>query len=568
MSRVRYPRLHLRYPFLFIANSAQTRQQHSDGATTFEASGIPGVTETVWDQHKLTYRFPKLEEDTTADVCVIGAGIVGASIAYSLQKEGKNVILLEARARASGQTGRTTAHVMMWWDDYYHMMEKEYGAEKTATLAKAMGEAGDWIENVVKEENIDCKFKRVPGYLFPHDSKHSTMRSLEKELEATTKAGMDTKWVDLGGGQEVGGIERCLLFPDSAYIHPIKYVDGLIDAFVAKGGRFYENTAVVDQTQYSGKEVTTKDGYKVKADAIVQATGSPVNMNLAIHARQSAYRSYVLGLKVAKDAIKHACFWDSDTPYQYARIEPHDDHDTLIVGGGDHPAGLGPNSYPDAWGMLEKYARDRFPQAGEIEFRWSGQVYEPTDKLHFFGLNPVLDPEQNTWIATGDSGQGMTGSAIAAMTITAGILDRPSPYRDLFNPTRGIGLMDLADQAEEFAQNIEGYGKLLVPSLVDMEDMLADTGAVVNVGLKKAAVYCDKEGQKHIRSAVCTHLGCAVEWNPNEKTFDCPCHGSHFDRYGRVIQGPASTDLPTLDDYVPNLVGTSSGEGKKETVKP
>lgn len=535
-------RLHCRIPFIFWKRNF-SKQAHTRGPTTFDtADGVHGVTETVWDQHKLQQKYPELQESTTADVVVVGGGIVGMSIAHNLQRNGKNVVLIESRVRGSGQTGRTTAHIMKWWDDYYYLMEKEYGLDKTKLLAKGLVDATDYIQTNVESEGINCKYTRVPGYLIPEKNNRHHYSTLESELQASQRAGLtDTQWVDLGGSKRSGSVGRCLKYPNSAEFHPLKYVDGLAEAFVRRGGRLFENTAMISQSK-DGTEVRTKQGHTIKTQHVVLATDSPANANVAVHARQEADRSYVVCFELRKGSVEQASWWDTASPYHYVRIEEREDYDVLVVGGGDHPTGKG---YYDAWKHLEEYAKERWP-VGKVLYRWSGQVYEPVDKLYVIGLNP-LDPTKSTFIATGDSGQGMTMSALAAMVLTDTILGKPNPYADLFSPHRLPGIRDLPAQVEEAWHNVEGYSAVVLPSLMDMEDLVPESGAVCQMGVHKAAVYCDADGKKHVKSALCTHLGCLVAFNPNEKTWDCPCHGSQYDRYGHVIQGPASTDLMPLE---------------------
>lgn len=143
---------------------------------------------------------------------VVGAGIAGLSCALQLARAGKKVVVLESRARGSGQTGRTTAHIMTWMDDYYKNMISMHGLETASVIADSLRTAADWIETTVREENIDCQFTRLDGILYPHEA--AAEKTLEEELQAAHKVGLtDTKLVDLGGGADVGGITKALVFP-------------------------------------------------------------------------------------------------------------------------------------------------------------------------------------------------------------------------------------------------------------------------------------------------------------------------------------------------------------------
>jgi Rieske Fe-S protein len=177
-----------------------------------------------------------------------------------------------------------------------------------------------------------------------------------------------------------------------------------------------------------------------------------------------------------------------------------------------------------------------------IEYRWSGQVMESADGIAFIGRNPG-DP-RNVFIATGDSGMGMTHGTIAGILITDLIMGRESSWAPLYDPSRKTLRAFLKYAGENInvaAQYVEGY--LTGGDVGSSEEIAQGEGAVIRRGIAKLAVYRDEQGTLHERSAVCPHLGCIVRWNSLEKTWDCPCHGSRFDRYGRVINGPANSHL-------------------------
>eukprot|EP00850_Spirogloea_muscicola_P004665 SM000020S06015 [mRNA] locus=s20:411811:415246:+ [translate_table: standard] len=525
------------------------RRLSASTMSSLSAAALPGLADTVWGQKDLRPKFPKLEKNEVADVVVVGAGIAGLSIAYNLVRSGKSVVVLEYRVRGAGQTGRTTAHLMPWNDDYYYMLEKEFGTSKTWLVGDSHRQAIDWIERVCKEEGIDCNFKRLDGYLFANDDSSDTLQKLQQEFEASKRAGHEDITMEVFDGKDpsLGKMTHAVRFPRAADFHPLMYIDGLADAFVRHGGKIFEQSRVKSQENSS---VTTEDGFRVDAKDVVLATNSPINHNLAIHARQAAYRSYVVGLRVAKGSTKSADWWSTASPYHYVRIEEKADHDVLVVGGGDHPCGARQDSYPNVWNDLEEWARSRWSHAGEVLYRWSGEVYEPIDKLHLLGRDP-LHPPGNTYIATGDSGEGMTGGTIAGMVISDLISGRNNPWAELYDPTRLPPLsMETAQSEGEVAMHtMQGYSDVLPGKGTDIaaiEDLVPCSGGIMQQGLKKVAVYKDESGTVHRRSAVCPHMKCIVQWNPLEKTFDCPCHGSAFDPYGRMINGPAKADLSPI----------------------
>jgi Rieske Fe-S protein len=285
----------------------------------------------------------------------------------------------------------------------------------------------------------------------------------------------------------------------------------------------------------------------VACDAIVVATNTPINDVVTIHTKQAPYTTYVIGARVPRGAIMRALYWDTLDPYHYVRLalSQSDQHETLIVGGEDHKTGQA-NDGPQRFQRLEEWARQRFPEILGIDFRWSGQVMEPVDGVAFIGRNPGDD--SNVFIATGDSGMGMTHGTIAGMLITDLIVRGKSQWTELYDPSRKI-LAGLKQYARENLNVVAQYAAdYFTGGDVQSADGVAPgEGAVIRRGIRKIAVYKDEQGRRHQHSAVCTHLGCVVSWNNVEKTWDCPCHGSRFDKNGHVFSGPANTDLQPME---------------------
>jgi Rieske Fe-S protein len=279
---------------------------------------------------------------------------------------------------------------------------------------------------------------------------------------------------------------------------------------------------------------------------------------MAIHTKQAAYMTYAIGAMIPRGTVATALYWDTLHPYHYVRIHPiaaevgmaeqsgAEWQDVLIVGGEDHKTGQAP-AHSDPYARLEEWARERFPTIREVKFRWSGQVMETIDGLAFIGRNPL--DHSNVFIATGDSGMGLTHGTIAGILLTDLILGRENPWATLYDPSRKT-LRALDRFVKENLNVAKQYGDWLTGGDVDSPARIKPgEGAVIRHGLSKVAVYRDELGARHDRSAVCTHLGGIVHWNDAEKTWDCPCHGSRFDRLGGVLNGPANRDLNSVDGH-------------------
>jgi len=215
--------------------------------------------------------------------------------------------------------------------------------------------------------------------------------------------------------------------------------------------------------------------------------------------------------------------------------------DLLIVGGEDHKTGQGPEGEAP-FACLEDWARRALPMVGDVQRRWSGEVMEPADAIGYIGRDAAH--RKNVYVVTGDSGSGMTHAAIGAMLIPDLILGRENPWEKLYQPSRKIGLHALREYASENVNTLAQYGDWLKKGDVsDESQIVPGQGAVMVSGLKRTAVYKEDSGECVRLSAVCPHLGGVVRWNAAEKTWDCPCHASRFDRYGKMLHGPANGDL-------------------------
>jgi glycine/D-amino acid oxidase-like deaminating enzyme/nitrite reductase/ring-hydroxylating ferredoxin subunit len=500
--------------------------------------------ESVWSATAEMPECAPLQENVHVDVCVIGAGIAGLSTAYHLVEAGRSVAVLDDGALVSGMTRMTTGHLTNMLDDRYFELEKLHGPEAMRVAADSHTAAIERIGEIVRRHGIDCDFTRLDGYLFlAEGDKRAT---LEKELDAAHRAGLrEVELLERGPFEWDTG--PCLRFPRQGQFHALKYLKGVATAIREKGGRIYCNSHA-DAIEGGIPGVVHVGRHVVTADAIVVTTNVPINNRVAIHTKQAPYMTYVIGARVPRGSVPQVLSWDTGDPYHYIRTQPMGgnagDHDLLIIGGEDHKTGQHYDS-PQRYRKLEAWARSRFPQMGEVEFMWGGQVMEPADYLAFIGHNPM--DHDNIYVATGDSGMGLTHGTIAGLLLTDLILGRPNPWTKLYSPSR-VPLKAANDLVREDLNMAAQYADWVTPGDVkSFDDIARDSGAIIRNGLEKIAVYKDEAGAVHACSATCPHLGCIVQWNPGEKTWDCPCHGSRFDAKGHVINGPANRDLASVD---------------------
>ena len=503
-----------------------------------------GETIPYWIDTVSPMEYETLDQSMDVDILVIGGGIAGLTTAYCLLKEGRKVVLVEDGLIGSGESGRTTAHLTCALDDRYYEIAKTFGEEGSRKAAESHTAAIDRIEKIVREEGIYCEFERVFGYLFLHPT--DTEDKLKKELLATQSAGLLTQWQEHIPGLSEDG--PCIRFPEQGQFHIMKYLQGLAKAVVGMGGQIYTKT----KARFINAKGAECNGHHVTASQIVVATNSPVNDFISIHTKQFAYRTYVIAAKIPKGKISHALWWDTGgteakwatTPYHYIRIQQFDDNYDLVMSGGeDHKTGQADDDgVPEEkrYDALIEWTKKRFPMMEDIVYRWSGQVMEPFDYMAFIGKNPGDD---NIYVITGDSGNGMTHGTLGGMIVTDLIQGKENPWAAMYSPKRlpvsmpGTYLSELLNVVKQFGDFIKRA------DIKEVDELQNGQGAILGKGIRRIAVYKDEQGTVHSFSAVCPHMGCVVQWNAEERSFDCPCHGSRFTKEGDVINGPATACL-------------------------
>lgn len=500
----------------------------------------PGSSLSLWMKEEQIPSPPPLTQNLETDVCIVGSGIAGLTCAYLLLKAGKRVVILEKGEICGGQSPRTTGHLCWALDDRYFNLEKLFGLEGIRLVVASHQKAIRQIEVIAQEEKIDCEFEYVDGYLFvpPGDS----LEILNDELAILRQLGLPVSIINHSpfSSFDTG---PCLRFPKQAQFHILKYLKGLIAAIQKLNGNIFAHTRVKECQDGSPCRIITEKGYTVTAQSAIIATNTPINDRFFIHTKQAAYRTYVIAARISKGSVSRVLAWDTPDPYHYIRIQDHPQHaadfDWLIIGGEDHKTGQEEHT-PDPYQRLEQWARERFPLMQEIEFKWSGQIIEPVDSIAFIGRNPS---DQNIYIVTGDSGNGLTHGTIAGLLIRDLILGHPNSWAALYDPSRKT-LPAATEFVKENANVALQYLDWVTSGAANnVKEIAPGTGATIRKGACKLAIYRDPEGTLHTFSAVCPHLGCIVHWNARENSWDCPCHGSRFSPDGQVLNGPATSGL-------------------------
>ncbi len=501
---------------------------------------IPNNSQSLWLATAKGKTFPALQADLAVDVAIVGAGITGLTAATLLKKAGLSVAVIEADAVAGGVSGFTTAHITEALDRSCGQLIKDIGEDNARLAAESGRVALARIKSFVREEGIDCDFASVPAFQYTEDPE--TVSELGAERKAAASIGSKvtlTREVPLPF--KVAGALR---FDRQAQLHPRRYLLPLALAIPGHGSHVFERTRVVEVEDGEPCRVVTAAG-TVTARHVILATHAPFN-NVLLQTKVASYRSYVLALRLKSgEEPPLGLFWDTEDPYHYIRSQASEGGALLIVGGEDHKTGKDEDT-TERFEVLLAFAAARFKVAS-VQYRWSAQVIEPVDGLPFIGREPG---SEHVYLATGYSGTGMTLGTLAAMINTDLILDRKNPYQDLYDPGRFKAKASIVDYVKE---NVDFPVHLVKDRLKGAEatslaEVAKGEGKIVELAGEKTAVYRDERGLLHAVSPVCTHMGCLVGFNNAEKTWDCPCHGSRFDKDGKVLNGPAVTPLESRRD--------------------
>ena len=472
--------------------------------------------ESIW---KSTVQFPEretLKGDTEVENLVIGGGMAGILIAFLLQRKGREVMVIEAKRVASGQTGNTTAKITAQHGLIYDKLIHKVSFGKALQYAQANVDAMEKYERLIAEEGIECHLKHLPAFLYT--TQEDMISELRREAEAAKELGLEARFVKGSRITELPfSVQAAVRFADQMQFHPLEFM-----APLAARLEIYENTKAL---KVRGHQVYTNQGV-ITAKNIIFATHYPfVNVPGFYFLRQHQERSYVLALRRRQGESKSRGWGTADCPgdrrgectltgmyYSVDKggvsLRPYED--MILFGGGNHRTGKGVDVYDGGCGKgyayLRELAKEYYPRMEECA-AWAAQDCMPHDEVPFIGRYSAFRPYW--YVATGFQKWGMTTSMIAAMEISHQITEGERLYGRTFAPQRML-----------FQAGIKNF-------FVDAWESTK--------GLWKG-LWCEKEHR-------CSHLGCELQWNEEEQSFDCPCHGSRFSREGELLDNPAQVDL-------------------------
>lgn len=489
--------------------------------------------ESLWLATSPATSYPGLTHDVEVDVAVVGAGVAGLTAALELKRRGLKVAVLEAARVATGVTGNTTGKVTSLHRLAYSQLAEEHGRAKARAYGQANQAAIGHIARTVAAEGIECGFRRVANYTYAETD--GALAKVRAEADLTASLGFPASFTsDVPLPFAVKGAVR---FDDQAQIHAVNYLQGLARAVDGEGSFVIEGTRARSIKDGSPAEVTVGDGPNrttVRARDVIVATNVPLDDGGHFAERLYLHRSYIVASPVP-EFPRGATFISVDEPMRSLLAVSLGGTDYVLVGGEGHRVPGGGDSSA-RFGHLAAYAQERLG-AEEPAYRWSTQDAMPVDGLPFAG--PMRPDSRHVYTITGLRKWGLTNGSAGALVVADLITGGDNPWIELFNTSREVTAKAAAPSSDAPAP---------APTAETEDREPANTlgpaqGTVIEIGGEPTAVYKDDDGSLRALTAVCTHLGCTVEFNGQARTWDCPCHGSRFALDGRVIHGPAEKDL-------------------------
>ena len=479
---------------------------------------------SIWDQTVAIPAYPALHQNITADAAVIGGGIAGLLTASRLEAHGVKTVILERDRILGGQTHNTTAKVTAQHGLCYHQLIQKRGVERAAQYAAANLAAIREYKRIIAGRNIQCQWEDLPSYLYTTADEEL----LEKEAEAASRVGLENSLTT--DTSLPFPVKAALRFPAQAQFHPLLFIKALLPNLT-----IYEKTPVAS----ADSQTVSVPGASVQARHIIWACHYPFARYPGFYfLRMHQERSYVLALRSAGQLDGMYYGVDGDG------LSFRNSGSYLLLGGAGHRTGkrLDHDPYDELW----QRAQSLYPQC-EREAFWSAQDCMPLDGVPYIGRFSRTKP--NWYVATGFHKWGMTHSMTSAMILTDMILGKSPAWAEVFSPRRFSLKACGKTLRQDSTVAVRSLGRqFLTRPKLTAEDLKPGQAGIVRHDGRKSAAFRDESGSLYIIPSKCPHLGCQLEWNPAERSWDCPCHGSRFDYTGALLDSPAKTNIGGYHD--------------------
>lgn len=497
------------------------------------------MNNSYWIDTTKTTNYPKLDKNIEVDVCIVGAGIVGASTAYFLSKnQNLKIAILDKDKVCMGVSANTTAKITSQHGLFYRYLRNEFGIEFAKKYLNSNQEAIKMITNIIEKEKIKCDFERQDAYIFATSDEE--LKKIKEEAKVVNNLGFNAEFVEKLE-LPISNIKGAIKFPDQAQFNARKYVLSLLDILSNRNVIIFENSKV-EKIETGQKNIIYANNHKIRAKYVVLATHFPILNFPGMHfIKMYQDKSYIIGVETKKELF-NGMYINSHDPIISLRTTKYKDNQRLVlIGGSEHKTGANNINIEDSYINLENYARSIF-QNINIKYRWSTEDCVSLDKVPYIGEFSKFMP--NIFIATGFKKWGMTTSHVAAKIISDKILGKKNIYGDIYNSAR----FNPIKNKKELYNNLKQTTYSLVinrfkKSKIVIREIKNGEGGIIKHNGKKVGIYKDEQGKIYAVKPYCKHLGCELSWNNLEKTWDCPCHGSRYTYDGKIIMEPTRKGL-------------------------
>ncbi|MFA4960492.1 MAG: FAD-dependent oxidoreductase [Candidatus Pacearchaeota archaeon] len=501
---------------------------------------LEGKHDSIWVENLKKKKYLELKKNISVDVVVVGGGLAGINCAYLLKKRGYSVAVIEKGRMGMGVTSKTTAKITYAHGLIYSYLIKKFGFKKAKQYANTNRFAIDKFEEIIKEEKIKCDFQRKDFYLFTKENEN--YKNLREEFFALRKLFVPVSFVE-----KIDlpiKIRAAIRYENQAQFHPLKYIYALANKINGDGSYIFENTRALDIEESKNKCKVMTDKGDIRGKYVVVATHFPFYDPSFYFARMYPSRSYALGIKI-KNKFPDGMFMSIEENGLTYRNYVDKKREIVIIGGEDHKIGSG--NEKEHYKKLEKNIKNELPFK-KIKYYWSTHDNVTIDRVPYIGK--ISSKSNNIFVATGFGKWGMTTSMVSGLIISDIIENGESQWQDIFSPLRFKPIVSAKTFLKQNLNVAERYfrGKVLSgeKKLLSMGE-----GVVVEKNGEKVAAYKNENGDLTFLEPYCPHMGCILNWNSAEKSWDCPCHGSRFTPDGKMINGPAIKNMKEkqLDNF-------------------
>ena len=496
------------------------------------------IHDSYWNITAERPDYAPLAGGASADIAIIGTGMVGITLAETLKRAGRTVAVIEARRVGAQATGRSTAKLSALHGTMYADITETHGPQAAAAYARANQDALEYVAQQVADGGIDCALQRAAAYTYSETGE--SIRLLRREAEAARAAGLAVEYLD--EAPLPFATAGALRLADQIQFHPQRYLAGLGARVDGDGSHIFEHTRALSIEEGNPCRVLTDRG-SVTAGRVVLATHLPFLDRGLFFAKTFPRQHVALAARVAADLAPDGMFLCSDSGGFSVRTY-HDQAVPLVIAT-DRGQRPGHGDVAQRYQRLETHLRERYG-ASEVVARWSNEDYVSVDHLPFVGRMPGAE---RIYLATGFSGWGLSNGTAAARLLADILLGQQNPLAASWR----AGRWTLRQRGRELLSgNLHSLREMIFDRINSLQaqparDLARGEGGLARHNGRLVAAYRDQSGELRTYSPYCSHLRCVLAWNGADGLWECPCHGSRFDHEGRVVHGPARRDLRRYD---------------------